>query len=256
MTTHNSERTLFDCLSAIKNQSYKPIDIIVSDNLSNDRTREISLPFTDRFYSNGPEGKIQRNFGASQATGEYLLFLDSDMILSDSVVQDCINQSEKGLYIPERIKGQGFWIKVRNFERSFYNGTVIDAIRFVERESFIQIGGYDESLLGTQDWDFDHRFRNLFPVGIVDSYLTHDESNFTLSNYLHKKQRWSDSFDSYKAKWNNDSEVRKQFGAYYRLFGVFTEKGKWKRFLSHPILAISVLYLKFRVALAVKSKRQ
>jgi hypothetical protein len=36
----------------------------------------------------------------------------------------------------ERIIGRGFWIKVRDFERSFYDRTVIDAARFLRREIF------------------------------------------------------------------------------------------------------------------------
>ena len=40
------------------------------------------------------------------------------------------------LYIPRRIIGNGFWIKGRDFERSFYTGTLIDAVDSGEEEMF------------------------------------------------------------------------------------------------------------------------
>ena len=38
--THNSERTLARCLESIRNQTYKNIELIVTDELSKDRTVE------------------------------------------------------------------------------------------------------------------------------------------------------------------------------------------------------------------------
>ena len=67
------------------------------------------------------------------------------MILCSTLIEECVKECEDNtvcaLYIPERIVGEGFWIKVRAFERSFYTGTVIDAVRFLRKNLFIQIGG-------------------------------------------------------------------------------------------------------------------
>ncbi|MCD6398764.1 MAG: glycosyltransferase, partial [Candidatus Aenigmarchaeota archaeon] len=140
----------------------------VVDNDSIDRTKEIVKEFKKRFtplnvqlFNRGPERSAQRNFGVEKANGKYILYLDADMILSENVVSECVEKCERedliALYIPERIIGEGFWIKIRDFERSFYNATIIDCVRFVRRDKFLEIGGFDESLTGPEDWDFDKK---------------------------------------------------------------------------------------------------
>ena len=59
---------------------------------------------------------------------------------------------------------------------------------------------------------------------------------------MHKKAYYSKSVAAYRAKWSDDKTCRRQFGLYYRFFGVFVENGKWKRLLRHPILA-AVMYM-------------
>ena len=66
-----------------------------------------------------------RKSGAKHAKGDYLLHLDADMSLSPDVLGDCIRTINKGsdaLVIPEISRGEGFWAKVRSFERSMYIG--------------------------------------------------------------------------------------------------------------------------------------
>ena len=84
-----------------------------------------------------------------KASGKFLIYLDADMILTNQLIEQCVFQCEcqniDALYIPEKIVGKGFWIKVRDFERELYSGTVIDAVRFIRRDLFLKAGGFDES---------------------------------------------------------------------------------------------------------------
>ena len=141
VTTKNEEKNIESCLNSIKRQSHYPkdrIEIIVVDNNSKDRTVEVAKTFTDKVYNKGPERSIQRNLGIEEATGKYILCLDADMILSENVIKECVTKCENedniALYIPEKIIGRGFWIKVRDFERGFYNATCIDCVRFFRRK--------------------------------------------------------------------------------------------------------------------------
>ncbi len=122
--------------------------------------------FDPIYYNFGPERSAQRNFGARQANGKYILYLDADMRLSENVISECVEKCENNenlvaLYIPEKIIGNGFWVRIRDFERSFYNATVIDCVRFVRRDKFLEIDGFDEDLAGPEDWDFDRRIRDV-----------------------------------------------------------------------------------------------
>lgn len=254
VTTKNEEKNIENCLKGIKSQTYpwKKVKIIVVDNNSTDKTKEIAKKYTDRVYNFGPERSAQRNFGVETAKGKYVLYLDADMVLLKNVLKECVNRCEhKGyvaLYIPERIIGKGFWIKVRNFERSFYNATVIDCVRFVRRDKFLELGGFDESLTGPEDWDFDRRIKETGKVDIINTPLYHNEEEFNLKKYLKKKGYYSKTFANYIQKWGrNDLIIKKQFGFWYRLFGVFLEDGKWKRLLRHPLLTLGLYSLRFMV---------
>lgn len=254
ITTKNEEENIENCLKSIKDQTFKTIELIVVDNYSKDKTAEIAKKYTNAVYLNGPERSSQRNYGAEVSNGEYLLFLDADMILSPSVIEECAEKCEAdrvdALYIPERIVGEGFWIKVRDFERGFYTGTVIDAIRFVKKDLFKRIGGFDEDLIGPEDWDLDKRIRKAGKTGIIKAPLYHNEGNFNMKRYLEKKKYYTRGINNYFEKWGyNNPETTKQLGIWYRLIGVFVEEGKWKRLIIHPLLMIAMYYLRLRVAL-------
>ncbi len=257
ITTRNEGRNIEDCLQSIKHQTYHQdkIEIIVVDNNSTDRTKEVARKYTDKVYNFGPERSAQRNFGVKQAKGKYILYLDADMVLFKDVIEKCVercevNDSIVALYIPERIIGEGFWIKVRDFERSFYTGTCIDCVRFVRRDKFLEIGGFDESLTGPEDWDFDRRIRKVGKVDIIKSPIYHNEGEFNLRRYLEKKSYYCKSFDKYIQKWGkNDKIIKKQLGFWCRYFGVFMENGKWKRLVKHPRLTIGMYSLRFMVGI-------
>ena len=255
ITTKNEEKNIENCLRSIKDQTFKNIELIVVDNSSEDKTVEIAKKYTVKVYSKGPERSSQRNFGAKVASGEYLLYLDADMILSPNVIEKCMEKCERegidALYIPECIVGEGFWIKVRDFERSFYTGTVVDAVRFIRKDLFEKVEGFDESLVGPEDWDFDRRIRKIGRTGIINTALYHNEGRFNMKRYLKKKKYYADGIKNYVGKWGpNDSETMKQIGAWYRLMGVFVEKGKWKKLIRHPLFVIAMYYLRLRVASA------
>ncbi len=259
ITTKNEEKNIANCLQSIAVQSYprERIEILVVDNNSTDRTKEIAREYTEHIFNKGPERSAQRNFGIRESRGVYVLYLDADMILSPMVIQDCVARVEsdatvQGLYISEIIMGDSFWCKVRRFERSFYDGTVIDCVRFIRRSAFDVVQGFDESMTGPEDWDFDKKIRNIGAIALIKTSLYHNEANFNFRIYLRKKAYYSKSFDGYIAKWGkDDSDVRKQLGIRYRFFQVFAENGKWYTFVRHPILGCSVLFLKASLGLLV-----
>jgi len=254
VTTKNEEKNIENCLRSIKDQTFKDIELIVVDNFSEDKTVENAKKYTTKVYSKGSERASQRNYGAKVSSGEFLLYLDADMILSPSVIERCVEKCEidrvDALYIPERIVGEGFWIKVRDFERSFYTGTVIDAVRFIRKDLFERIGGFDESLIGPEDWDLDRRIRKIGRTGIINAALYHNEGNFNMKRYLKKKKYYTNWIKNYIRKWGpNDPETMKQIGIWYRLMGVFVEDGKWKKLLRHPIKTFGMYFLRFTVGI-------
>lgn len=277
ITTKNEEKNIKNCLDSIVKQTYpqNKIEIIVVDNNSTDKTKEIAISFKHLnfktlklyFYNHGPERSAQRNFGAKKSKGEYYLYLDADMTLDKNVICECVYnlsaclptgkadrqemQEDKktiALYIPEIILGENFWCKVRRFERSFYNGTTIDCVRFIRMKDFTAVLGFDETMSGPEDWDFDKKIRRLGKVDIIKSPLYHNEIKFNIKNYLNKKSYYFKNFDRYINKWGkNDPNIKKQLGFYYRYLGVFIENKKWKKILRHPFLSLGVFILRVLV---------
>ncbi|MCL4374601.1 glycosyltransferase [Patescibacteria group bacterium] len=255
ITTKNEQRNIENCLKSIRQQSYKTIETIVVDNHSVDKTKEIALRYTDRVLEKGPERSAQRNFGINRATGKYVLYLDADMIMSKNVVRDCLKKVRKdpkivALYISEVVVGKSFWCKVRRFERSFYDATVIDCVRFVSKKAFVAVKGFDESLAGPEDWDFDKKIRKLGKTDLVTTPIYHNEGDFRLGKYLTKKSYYIGSFDRYMKKWGKaDPDIKKQLGFYYRYVGVFFERGKWKKLLVHPLLTLVMYFLRLLIGI-------
>ncbi|MFA6329453.1 MAG: glycosyltransferase family A protein [Candidatus Micrarchaeia archaeon] len=250
VTTKNEEKHIADCLESIKGQTYRNVEVIVVDNKSSDKTKEIAKKYTRLVFDKGPERSAQRNFGFSKSKGKYVLYLDADMILTPTVIEECVSTTEAnpkiaGLYIPERIIGEGFWIKVRNFERSFYNATVIDCVRFVSRKAFDKVRGFDETMTGPEDWDFDKKIRKIGQTTIIKSEIMHNEGRLDIRKYLSKKGYYAKAMDKYVRKWGKkDPDVRMQLGAKYRLYGVFVEDGKWKKCVRHPIKLTGMIALR------------
>lgn len=254
ITTKNAEEFIADCIKSVINSNYIKagynFEIILVDNYSSDKTVEIAKSLGAKTFLKGPERSAQRNYGVEQASGEIVGILDVDMTLSETVISECVeifenDENIKAIYIPEKIFGKGFFNKVRNFERSFYNSTVIDGLRFFRREAFLKIGGFDTSLYAAEDWDLDRRMKTSGGgTAITKSPLYHHE-NHNLKKYIIKKSYYASNFDNYFKKWGFDETTKKQFGFYYRYIGVFIENGKWKKLFAHPLLSLSMYFLLF-----------
>lgn len=258
--TKNEEENIVNCLESIKKQSYpqEEIEIIVVDNNSRDKTKEIAKKYTKNVFNKGPERSAQRNFGMlKKSQGKYLVFLDADMILAPVLIEKAIEKLERtnsaALYIPEIVLGKSFFSHVRRFERSFYNGTVIDCVRMIRKDIFEKVKGFDMSLTGPEDWDLDKKIRIKGETRLLNkkgAVIFHNENEFNLKNYLSKKNYYSQTFKDYIKKWGeNDADIKKQFGFWYRYFGVFLENGKWKKLIRQPILSLSMYFLRIAVGI-------
>jgi cellulose synthase/poly-beta-1,6-N-acetylglucosamine synthase-like glycosyltransferase len=99
---YNSEKTIGPCLEALKNQTVRPLEIIVVDGNSSDKTREMAKDMGARVFVEKRRGPaVARNLGASKARGEILLFTDADCIPG----RDWIREMLKPFKTPS--KGEG-----------------------------------------------------------------------------------------------------------------------------------------------------
>jgi glycosyltransferase involved in cell wall biosynthesis len=200
--TRNSARTLVACLESLGAQT-QPVEIVVVDNASSDGTRRIAEGLADQVVLLGPERSAQRNAGARMASGDCLLFVDSDMVVEPAVAQECIEAVEGGagaVVIPETSFGNGFWARCKSLERSCYVGDEsIEAARCFTRRVFEECGGFDESLpAGPEDWDLDARARTHgAKVGRTSAMIHHDEGDLRLCPLVCKKYYYGKAMAEY-----------------------------------------------------------
>ncbi len=261
VTTRNEATNITACLAAFARvRASGVVETIVVDNASTDDTCLCAEAAGARVVQQGPERSAQRNRGAREAMAEFLLFLDADMIVPDATITEILRRISTGetdaLYVREVRTGRGLRTKARNFERSFYDATCIDAVRVVRRSVFRQIEGFDENLTGPEDWDFDRRLGAVTSrVFLTDGYLIHNEKQLSLTRTLEKKAYYAQCFSRYQEKWNHDAIVRKQLGFSYRFIGVFVERGKWKKILRHPILFTVMMVERVMIGIVYLLKR-
>lgn len=92
--TLNEEKHLPILLKSIISQNFKDYEIIVADNNSKDKTRDIAKSFNAKIVKGGLPSKA-RNNGAKAAKGNILLFLDSDVRLSKDSLKKSLTQFKK-----------------------------------------------------------------------------------------------------------------------------------------------------------------
>lgn len=255
--TRQEAARIGECLAALSWAAAEGLaELLVVDNGSSDGTPALAAAGGARVLQQGPERSAQRNRGAREAAGDYLLFVDADMRILRPTLEEIVGRlradgAPDALYIRERMAGRGWWVKVRNFERSFYDATCIDGLRVIRKALFLEAGGFDEALYAGEDWDLDRRLlAKSGRVALTDGHLIHDEGEFSLARFLRKKAYYGGNFEHYCRKWNWDATVRRQFGIRYRFWTVFMENGKWKRSLARPDLLAGVWLLKLFVGIA------
>lgn len=160
----NEERYLPQTLTALLDAAaHMPCEVIVSDNQSTDRTRDIAARYgasvvTERVHN---IGKV-KNTGARAATGEVIVFIDADTVVPASLLrhiahamraENCIGGAVAVDYTAFRrrwmrwyLKGWAFWGRFFNMKQG--------AAQFCRRDAFQQVGGYDDTIYMGEDIEF------------------------------------------------------------------------------------------------------
>jgi len=206
------------CVNSICMSSYKNTETIV--------------------VNEGKERSEQRNIGLDRAKGEYVMYLDSDQYVSPNLIGECVNLIDNGwvsLYIPEIVTTPSWFGRLRNYERSFYNSTPVDCVRFIKADCCPR---FDVTLNGPEDSDFDRRIRGARTI--TRNPLYHNDGE-TLLSYIRKKSYYSKSMGRYHDLHPDD----KVLSTRYRCFDIFIENEKWKKIVRHPIAFAMVVFLIF-----------
>jgi len=197
---YNYERFIADAIESALKQTYPYVEVIVVDDGSTDMSQTVTKNYEQRIRSIRQENKgvaAARNRGVEESRGELLAFLDADDLWLptklERQVQLFLADDELGLVhcgveemtdAGERIrlvlKGMEGWVAR---ELLLLRQAVIlggGSGLMVPRRVFDAVGGFDQRLSTSADWDLFYRVAAKRKVGFVPEplvrYRLHDSN--------------------------------------------------------------------------------
>ena len=236
--TRNNIRTIEACLQSVRAQDYPNTELIVVDNGSTDRTNEIAAKIADISLSGGPERSAQRNLGIRTATGDWILWLDSDMYLPVDAVSAAVRTASQtgatGVALPERTIGEGFWTHCRALERECYlDAPWLHNPRLLKRDEMVA-AGFNEGMSGPEDADLRLRIRAAGgTVALAPVIVDHDEGRLTLRDIWSKRYYYGLSLPKLVA--GHDGAMADQGAGVMRAY-----LQNWRRLVRRPVHALGM----------------
>jgi len=172
---YNAERTILETIASVQQQSFSDFELIVINDGSTDRTLELLHSINDErlrilSYENGGVS-VARNRGISQASGEFISFIDADDLWSPDKLESQLatlqQHPEAGVayswtYFMEEKEG------TRSFhpcDPIFFEGNVYTDLLvknfipngsnvLIRKQAVESVGEFDPKRTGWEDWDY------------------------------------------------------------------------------------------------------
>lgn len=132
---YNNGKFIEQCLESVVNQNYPSKEIIIIDDGSNDDSVEKIKSFIKKYGNEAIKlicqtnlnASIARNEGIKMASGDYVLFLDSDDLLEDSILDFMVKEYED----------QKVDLIIGNYEKINENGDIIGERIFSDNNTIV-----------------------------------------------------------------------------------------------------------------------
>jgi len=222
LPTYNGEKHIEECLDALKKQSFQNFELIIIDDGSQDRTREILDNLGYKYHRNEVNlGFVKTlNKGVRLSKGKYILIVDQDMVFEKDYLLKMIEKnkdfvSARMYYYHQKDKIRGFNLKVNLLtgKSTLVGRNQIDKGQFdnikgiqsmgggcfmVKKEIFDKLGLFDEKfVLDFADIDFCFRAREngyiIFPCSAKCFHKKEEDDIFDrkrLKNFYLGKKRF------------------------------------------------------------------
>ena len=201
ISTYKRNKLLHRALLSAVDQNYRNIEVIIVDDSPGGEAKEVFDRFTSSieikyFQSHGKGANAARNLGIQNASGKYIALLDDDdEFVVDKIsteLEILIGSKFKWCYgAAEVIHNKGSFIRQPKY-RYFANYLLGIYCQFsppmtlIERECFVNVGLFDESMPALQDWDMWYRISKKYPVKshlkvVCKIHTEHEEDRVTNS---------------------------------------------------------------------------
>ena len=273
--TYNRALIVQDAIQSVLQQTVDCWELIVVDDGSTDDTLDVLDMYKEHQKITilgqshlGPSAA--RNYGAKQAKGDYIIFLDSDDSLRENLLEKLISgnyqnydliswevlriyDNKKSVWKPEKLENI-----YNNIKASFLAGSVC-----FRKEIFEKVNGYDENLWFGENYELGMRVARINNIRVLtlpdiylryninEDYRSNSEPNLKLDSlkYLHLKHREFYLKDTYSY-----SRLLYQIGFLYERLGCmeasikyYTRAKEIRPLYLKPIIKVLLLNLNQRI---------
>lgn len=168
---YDEEKYLPKCIASIRRAERclgEDVEIIVADNLSRDRTVQVAEELGARVVSVATKCiSAVRNGGAATATGRYLVFIDADDEMSENMLAEIKKVLDSGRYVGGgtfKVLSERWSSGIVTTFVMFYISSILARLSlflfYTTADNYKAIGGFNESMMASEDWDFARRLRD------------------------------------------------------------------------------------------------
>jgi len=205
VVTYNSSKTILETLESVSRQTYKNIELIISDDCSKDNTLAICEEWVHKNKDKFARTKIlvskentgispNRNRCVREASGEWIKFVDGDDMLTPSSIESYVNRIEDDIHC---IMGKYYILKNQQdktestIDCDLLNSTASEQLMRQEQKMFISWPGLS---FRTETWlalgGMDERFPMLddspFIIKVLEAgYKFHGLDEFVFIYRIH-----------------------------------------------------------------------
>ena len=226
---YNSEIFIKECINSILNQSFKDYELIIIDDCSTDKTKEMLTKLGLKFYINKKNLGFTKtvNKGIKLSKGEYVTIADHDMVYDENYLINMLKEKKdivscRMYYYKQKDKIRALNIKINLFTgkttiigRDEIDRGQFDEIKGIEaigaasmlirRTVLDKIGLFDENFfMFYVDVDFCYRARKagykIFPSKAKCWHKKEESYTFKkeqLENYYHDKKMFLKKYSPY-----------------------------------------------------------
>ena len=189
IASHNQARFLAESIESALGQSYPRVEVVVVDDGSTDGSPAIAARYPVRLIGQENAGvSAARNTGVAAATGDFLIFLDSDDRLPPGAVEAGVRELEAdpaaafaaGRYrlidaegAPGRVYDWDVWGRMTSpiYDRLVRWNFIGMLAAVIFRREALPPDPFDRSLAGAEDWELFLRIAREKPVRLYDGIV-------------------------------------------------------------------------------------
>lgn len=268
--TYNGAHRIYRTLKALMHQSVTPDEVVVVIDGSKDNTEHVVKEFSAHFKSLKTISQTNmgragvRNTGVKNATGDLLIFYDDDTRPESDSIQKHLafhlshNKAILSGFPLEDIRLMKTDIQKykehlsRNWTSKYPNGLnqltkddifLTAANLSVKKQDYAKIGGFNEALTDTEDYDFALRAMDKnFQVFFDKTNIAWHDDFITCKLYINRRKQYNKALQQYRTKSSSESRY------FVRLIRFFFSRPFWHYLVDHSkILLLLPRKLRYRL---------